>query len=949
MDELKIHIKENNPDIMAFNEIKPKNGKIPDVSLLQINGYTCYTNNLEDETTRGCIIYIRDNFESVIVEMKEQEFKDALWVSVKSSKAKEKLLVGCIYRSGTPATALLNDNNLHLMLKQAANIKGYSSKVIAGDFNLNKISWDPDPVIPDNLNTESAECKFIDCIRDTFLHQHITEPTRFRLGQQPTLDDLIFSTEENDIEDLIYHPSIGRSDHITLQCKIKIKLKTEASKRVIYKYDKGDYIKMAEMLNINWENELEDCNAQEAMDKFDSRYKAAEEECIPKATISGMLECRVKPSWLNNHALRKVKRKHSAWIRYLNTKDGEDYQIYILKRNEATRETKKARKDFERSLAKECRKNAKGVWKYIKSRKKSSGIPNLKKKDNTFTESAKEIAETLNEQYYSAFTDEDTSNIPNIPPKPLETLPLESFIVSQEDVHKSLKNLKPEKSPGIDGIHPRPLKELADVLAKPVHMIFKKSLEEGQLPRNWLDAVVSPIFKKGSRWIAENYRPVSLLCILSKLLESIITPQIVNHIKVKHLSCSQQHGFSKGKSTTTNLLEALNIWSEAVMHGIPVDILFLDYSKAFDSVPHLRLIKQVESFGIHGSALTWIDSFLTDRRQQVRANGELSEFKPVKSGVPQGSILGPVLFTLYVNDIPSELDTFISMYADDTKLYTAITSESSVASLKSDLKKLEAWALLMQMKFHPLKCKIMHLGKDNPKTAYQMKTPDGNYHNLEETEVEKDLGVEVDNKLKFSHHVQTKVNKANKVLGCLKHTFKYLTKDIFPMLYKSLVRPHLEYASCIWSPQLKRDQDALERVQRRATKLVPELKHLPYITRLKQLNLPTLKYRRRRADIIETYRIITNQHSINGHCHCTICPTKQLLELSSNTNTRGHQYKLKTQITTGVRRHFFSTRVTSDWNKLQEATVTSENINIFKSRLEKEWTDEDKFNYTFSY
>ena len=283
------------------------------------------------------------------------------------------------------------------MMRKASELTGYHSKIISGDFNLNKISWDPDPTTPDNLAPDSPEVKFVDCIRDTFLHQHITEPTRYRLGNRPTLDDLIFSTEENDIEDITYNPSIGLSDHITLQCKLKTKLKTAATNRTIFKYDKGDYKKMAEMLDIDWDRELRDCNTQEAMNRLDARYKAAEEECIPKTTLSGVLNCKIKPSWLSNHALRKVKRKHSAWIRYLNTKDGEDYSTYITKRNEATKECKKARKDFEISLAKECRKNAKGVWKYIKSRKKNAGIPNLKKRDNTFTNSAKEIAETLNE------------------------------------------------------------------------------------------------------------------------------------------------------------------------------------------------------------------------------------------------------------------------------------------------------------------------------------------------------------------------------------------------------------------------------------------------------------------------------------------------------------------------------------------------------------------------
>ena len=411
---------------------------------------------------------------------------------------------------------------------------------------------------------------------------------------------------------------------------------------------------------------------------------------------------------------------------------------------------------------------------------------------------------------------------------------------------KILKSLNPHKTPGLDGIHPKPIKELADILALPLTIIFKRSTTCGQLPRNWLDAVISPIYKKGQRCIPENYRPVSLLSIICKVLERIITNQIVQHIMENELSCHQQHGFTKGKSTTTNLLEALNFWSEAMMHGIPVDVLFLDYSKAFDAVPHQRLIQQVKSFGIHGEALEWIAAFLNNRRQRVRVNGQLSQFQPVLSGVPQGSILGPILFTLFVNNIPDELRNIISMYADDTKIYAAVTSELETQSLSDDLKAAEEWAKKMQMKFNLGKCHVMHLGRNNPHKEYTMTLEDGTLHTLETVETEKDLGVLVDRELKFSQHCQLKVNKANSILGCLKHSFKNMDKETFLLLYKAMIRPHLEYASCVWSPHLKRDKDAIERVQRRATKIVPGISHLSYTERLKYLELPTLQFRRER-------------------------------------------------------------------------------------------------------
>ena len=854
------------------------------------------------------------------------------------------------YRSGTRTTAVKHDHNLHAAIRDYSRQPGYQQKFLVGDFNMNSITWNPSPLLPSNINENSPEYLFVDCIRDTFLQQHVTEPTRYREGQRPTLDDLLFSTDDSSVENLVYNPGIGKSDHITLQCKLKTKIKTSRFSRTIYQYDKGNYKKMADMLNIDWDEELKDLSAQDAMNKFDERYKTAEKACIPSHTITDT-DIRIKPIWMTNHALRTVKRKHSAWIRYLNTKDGEDYTRYINKRNEASHATKRARKEFEKKLAKECRKNVKGVWKYIKNNKKKSGIPDLKRPDGTFTENPTEAAEALSEQYSSVFTDENTSNIPDIPVKPLNSPPLSSFTVSEEEVLKILKSLNPNKTPGLDGIHPKVLKEIAEIIAHPLTIIFKRSITKGELPQSWLDAVISPIYKKGQRCMPENYRPVSLLSVICKLLERIITDQIINHIKINEMSCHQQHGFIKRRSTTTNLLEALNIWTEATMHGIPVDVLFLDYSKAFDTVPHKRLMEQVKSFGIQGDALRWISSFLSNRRQKVRVNGQHSEFKPVLSGVPQGSILGPILFTIFVNDIPDEINNIISMYADDTKLYAAVASDVESSSLADDLKAVEEWARKMQMRFHPGKCKVMHIGRTNPCREYQMTTDDGQLHTLESVESEKDLGVLVDKELKFSAHCQSKVNKANSILGCLKHTFKNMTEEIFLMLYKAMIRPHLEYASCVWSPHLKRDQDAIERVQRRATKLVPGIRDLSYNQRLKHLELPTLKYRRERADVIETFRILKQQHEINTDCRCPECPEKHMLQINESTRTRGHSCKLTVHHATRARRHFFSSRVISDWNKLSESTVSSETVSQFKKQLQKDWEgDPDRpYAYQFSY
>ena len=348
----------------------------------------------------------------------------------------------------------------------------------------------------------------------------------------------------------------------------------------------------------------------------------------------------------------------------------------------------------------------------------------------------------------------------------------------------------------------------------------------------------------------------------------------------------------------------------------------MDFQKAFDKVPHKRLIKKAESYGIGGVVIQWIEAFLTDREQKVRINSSYSINHDVSSGIPQGSVLGPLLFVLYINDLPDAVNSPTYLFADDTKIFRGIHSQEDSDILQEDIEKLFQWSNKWLLKFHPDKCVTLSINsKMSEDRSYSM----GNTK-LKSVKQEKDIGIIIDSDLSFGEHISCKVNKANKVMGLIRRTFSYLDNDMFRKLFKALVRPHLEYGSSVWHPNLLKDIRTVENVQRRATKMLPGMKHLSYEERLRLLHLPTLAFRRTR----DTYKLTSGKYDKEVGAHIL-----KMLDTDSAV-TRGHSSKLFLQrANKAIRQNSFGLRVVKLWNSLPEDIVEAPSIYAFERRYDK--------------
>ena len=838
---------------------------------------------------------------------------ESIWVNIEIAGWKN-MLIGAFYqRPNEKSTQFLEE--LATSLTKASKRKK-TTVCLGGDFNEPDIDWDTLSLKPGCKNPNVAR-KLLEIVHDFSLEQVVKEPTR-----QKNILDLFFTSNHATIQNSMVAPGVGDHDGIPVIDQSSRPWRAKVKPRLIHQYHKADVDQIKKEMKKLSDTIVDRNNAESTPDSVWKELKQGISETIQKHVPSKTVTKRHQSPWITRSIRSGQRMKQRYFNRARETNKDSDREKFNKVRKKVQKATKKSYYEYVRNTCLESRKQ---FWTFIKKMKTdTAGIQSLRDKGQLKSD-AKSKADILNHQFESIFTVEDPlTKMTDNDQRAFPTMP--DITVICDGVVKLLKNLKPNKATGPDGVPGQILKMAADELAPALTLLFNMSISTGSLPQDWLTANITPIYKKGDKATASNYRPVSLTSITCKLLEHILHSNIMKHLDKHNILTDKQHGFRAKHSCETQLLQTVHDFAHSLDKRKQTDIIIMDFSKAFDTVPHNRLLYKLRKYGISGFTHTWLTQFLTTRTQRVVVDGEQSDWVKVRSGVPQGTVLGPLLFLLYINDLPHNIKSQVRLFADDCVMYNTINNDNDSHTLQQDLHTLTQWQDNWQLKFNLDKCYVLKVTRSNsPKQhKYTLGT-----HTLQETKTHTYLGVELSGDLKWTNHINRITAKANRALGFIRRNLHPCPQDLKVTAYQTLVRPHLEYCSSVWDPHTQDLITKLESVQRRGARFVSnDYRWTSSVSKmLTKLNWNPLEHRRRASRLTMLHKISQGQVAIPAH--------KFIQPVQTRSSSRVNHSKAYTRIPgkSNVFNDSFFPLTILQWNQLPEHLINITNPDSFKSHV----------------
>ena len=883
-------------------------------------GFNVHRRDRKGASYGGILIAAKNDLE--IENVKSAKDLEFLSGSIKLSK-KKSLHLAAFYRPPSDTCETYLQTVKQEFDQFRAHVKKDSIIVVGGDFNLPDINWTNNS-IEGNQYPKNTNSAFLDIVVDLGLEQQVDFPTR--------VDP---KTKKENILDIILtsHPSlrvrckplsaVGLSDHDIVLYDTSINpYRAKPQRRKIFLWNKANTEEIRNDVKT-FAYKFKDSNFQSVCAMWDY-FKSSIQAIIDQRVPSKLTPARFTNPWINTEIRRAIRRKQRAHTKCRRSKKKKDIDRYKKLQKEVKFMIRIANKKYiENTVDEAYTSNSKRFWSYVKSKgQESSGVPPLKSKDGYLKSDSKTKAEILNEQFESVFTKEDLTNQPDKGHSPFT--PMENITVDPIGIKKLLQNLKTFKATGPDAIPAFILKISAEEISPVLSIIFQKSLDTGVVPDDWKNAWIVPIYKKGEKHLASNYRPVSLTSITCKVLEHIVHTNIMQHFDSHNILTNSQHGFRRRRSCETQLVITTHEIARNIAEGAQVDVILLDFSKAFDKVPHKRLLHKLSYYGVQDNTLNWIKSFLEDRKQEVLLEGIHSSPANVTSGVPQGTVLGPLLFLTYINDLPDVVQhSKTKLFADDCLLFKAIHNANDQRLLQSDLSALEQWEIDWQMDFNPSKCTVIQIvNRSTSDTSYIL-----HGETLQTVTDSKYLGITFNNKLTWQNHINATTTKANNVLGFVRRNLHDCSLKVKSAAYTTMVRPILEYSATVWDPHLQKEINQLESVQRRAARFVTN----NYYNRepgcvtnmLKQLKWDSLQERRQNLRLGFLHKINNNLVDVNINSYVKRSDSR------TRGNQRFHQEHTKNQI---LYNSFFP-RTVRDWNKLPPKITSIQDPEVFRAHL----------------